>query len=954
MTKVLSLALFAATSLTAVAADLNFAGGVCRPREEGGYELSLPRGRLVVNPTWVKPGWWFQTIRDAVASSVVKDGKLVLSFEAVAPAGFKTQDDLPMMIIVNGEGADYPDGLFRLAHSGIASLGMTCVWGCGRSFESDAFQLRFGLDRERVMSFWNNPETKVWNIRVQTEGEKLPDGTTRYAGQLEIAEADVKIQKPADVVAQKRIQYRRVLVPPQERGFDSTRWLALCADPKTTNDDFARLERLMDLRSDLYSFVDCLRHQEKRDARACELAALAYRALNELDVEKSEATVAELCARMKETGCEDGDPRPLSEFSPFSWIKSFTQWGYVRSPEGHLNFEPVPWNLQWQDGFRCNVDQDARVAVANAATSRDFYETRYLEPMTDVSFERDWVSTKWCFKSGKTVTFSLLTPVVDIDGVTELKMGGFSSAPDSIEMIDPQGRIQCVRLTEEAKYEPEVIPSALIDQTKPPPAALPPSKGVTRIDPKTVGRPWLKVNIPHDRGLLLLPEAKPTAVLWTKGVLTVSFARRGAVGVLRPPSNLYPGEYPEVAEFFARTSAAYPKSCREKIVGHKCTWSYAFRERENDWGLAPLRLAPVPPLMGFAGLHCEGEMAFKYPTKWGPMRYVEGSTAVCELPATLPRESKSFCGLNSCIWDPLERELAVITNGTMGVRLLTSKDKPVEESCRRFEEVLSIYRQHGIKAILDAHNSVYGVWWGDGITPCDEFVRMWDAFSKVGAKFKDVVVGYDLYNEPGTSGGSEEIWRQVCTRAARAILANHPEAKIYYPALAGGNPNGLANLRPLELGDARQVMTYHFYSPHSFTHQKSVTLDVGGDTCVFYPAWAYPNDWAAGHHFGGTTVDWYDKWTLGAMLLPAFEHYAQYGVPQHVGEFSVIGYANGRSPRSAFLWTRDSAELFDHIGANWHLWNGGFGLGNEFVREWFFSRMHNSRNRTALRSEIRP
>ena len=923
---------------TVSADDVTFAGGVCRPREAGGYELVLPQGTLVINPTWVKWGWDFRTVRDAERSAVVKDGKLVLSFAAVAPADFVTQDDLPMLIVVNGEGKAYPDGLFRLAGSSVASLGMTCVWGYGTTIESDAFKLRFDLDGTRTMSFWNNPETMVWNIRTHTVGEKQADGSTRYAGAITLSESDVTLPKPVDVVAQKRVQYRRVLVPPQERGFDPTRWLALCAEART-NDDFARLEQLMDLRSHLYSLVDTVRHLDLRDARALKQVKAAYTALNEMDVAKAQTAVTDLDARMKELDGGDADRRPLSDFSPYSWIKSFTQWGYVRTPDGHGTFEPTPWNLVWQDGFRCNVDQDPRVAVAQTAPGQNFYETRYLDAMSDVSFERDWVSTRWRFRSGKIVTFSLLTPVVDVDGVTELKMSGFSSAPDSLEMVDNQGRVKWIRLTEEARFVPEVIPSALIDQTKPPPPPEPASTGVAKIDPASVGRPWLRVNIPHARGVILLPESRPTSVAWTKGVLTVTFARKGYVGVLRPPANLYPGEYPEVAEFFARASAAYPVACRETVEGPTRIWRYRFRERTNDWGTEASRLAPVPPLVGFAGLRCKDERAFKYPTKWGLLRYVEGETAVCALPAETPREPASFCGVNSSIWEPIGHELAVVTNGTMGVRLLTTKDKTVEASCEKFEEVLAVYRKLGVKAILDAHNSVYGVWWGDGITPCDDFVAMWDAFSKVGAKYKDVVVGYDLYNEPGTGGGSEEIWRQVCTRAAKAILANHPEAKIYYPALAGGNPNGMANLRPLDLGGAKQVMTYHFYSPHSFTHQKSQTNDVGGDTCVFYPAWAAPIDWGAGHHFGGTTVDWFDKWALGAMLLPAFEHYAQYGVPQHVGEFSVIGYANGRSPRAAYLWTKDAAALFDHVGANWHLWNGGFGLGNEYVRDWFFSRM---------------
>lgn len=63
------------------------------------------------------------------------------------------------------------------------------------------------------------------------------------------------------------------------------------------------------------------------------------------------------------------------------------------------------------------------------------------------------------------------------------------------------------------------------------------------------------------------------------------------------------------------------------------------------------------------------------------------------------------------------------------------------------------------------------------------------------------------------------------------------------------------------------------------------------------------------------------------------ELYAQYGVPMHVGEFSVIGLANNKSSRSAYLWTKDSIDLFEHLGASWHLWNAGFGLGNERVRE---------------------
>ena len=923
-------------------ANVTFAGGVCKTLSTGGYELTLAGGRqILVEPTWVKSGWAFEKVTNAKRSATVKDGKLVLTFEATEPSGLLVRDDgtvMPMLIIVSGDGASYPSGLFRLDDSHIATLNDTEVWGYDSHFESDALSLRFFLDRVCSYSFNNYPETKEWNIRVPTVGEQRKEGM-KDKGTLSLAVTDVSFDKPLSVkvAEQKMVQYRRVLVPPQEKGFDPTAWLAVCDNPNASSADFVRLERLMDLRSHLYTLSDALRHRTEDDAEAEGLVATAYAALNGMDADAAVAAVASLDARVKALD-GDADRRPLSDFSPYGWIKSFTQWGYVRSPDGHGYFEPTPWNLLWEDGFRCNVDQDARVAIARTLAGKSFYETRYLASMADVSFERDWVSTKWHFPSGKTVTFSLLTPVVDVDGITELKMSGFSAAPDSIQLTDNQGRERWILLTEETEFEEDILSSAsgTVGSSA---AAAGGAMGETEIDPDGVGRPWLRLNIPNDRGLLLLPEARPVAVSWIGGVLTVKFARQGYVGIVRPPANLYAGEFPEVAEFFARTAAAYPVSCRETVSGRTCTWQYGFRERTNAWSTEPARIAPVPPLAGLAGVHAVGEKTFMYPTKWGLLHYVAGESATCELPAATPQEPKAFCGVNSSIWEPIENELAVVTNGYMGVRLLTTRDKTVEESCERFEEVLAVYRRHGIKVLMDAHNSVYDVWWQDGITDSDAFVAMWSAFSAVGAKFKDVVVGYDLYNEPGLGAGSEELWRPVCTRAAQAILANHPEAKIYCPGISDGNPNGMANLRPLDLGGARQVMTYHFYLPHSFTHQKSVTLDEGGDTCVFYPAWAYPTDWSAGNHFAGTTVDWYDKWSLGAMLLPAFEHYAKYGIAQHVGEFSVIGYANGRSPRSAFLWTKDAAALFDHVGATWHLWNGGFGLGNEYVRDWFFSHM---------------
>lgn len=934
MTKAIALPFALLFGWTALGVEcLDFNGGTCRAAQGGGFELSMPQGVLKINPTWVTPGWGFNVVSDAKQEMRKEGDSLILDFEATVPETFKTQDDLPMLVIVNGEGKAYAEGLFRIGDS-VASLAMNCVWGHGTTFESDVFKLRFKLAEAQSLSFWNIPDRCIWNIRVPSKKKPCAKGMVRYSQRLSLVPADVTIPRPPDVVRQKREQYRRVLAPPQETGFDRGRWLEVCESPKTDAAAFARLEALFDARSDLYSLADRWRHQHNRNSDGEKLIARAYAALKEMDVE----SVRNCNAQLRKIVESNPAAIPLARFSPYSWIKSYTQWGFARAPDGHGNFEPNPWNAQWQDGYRFNLDQDPRIAVANSRSAPGFYETRYLEPVQDVSFERDWVSTKWHFADGKTITYSVLTPIIDVDGISELKLSGFSNPPDRVLSVDTRGRVVCRQLTQEAHFEPELIPSALMDFTKPPPAAIPPSTGEVKVEPESVGRPWLRLLSATDRGIILLPGARPVSMLWQNGVFTLKLARKSYVGIVRAQDNLYSGEQPEMAEFFAAVAAAYPDACREAVKNERVGWAYTHRVRRNDWDLAPHHIAPVPPLADLAEMKFANVKRSKYPSKWGAFRYAEGKAVAGRLPDGVRREDPSLSGVNASIWEEPGHELAIITNVCSAVRLITIKEKTVEESCERFETFFKFFRKHGIRAVIDAHNSVYGVWWQDGIGPCEDFVAMWDAFSRVGAKYPDVVVGYDIYNEPGTSGGSEEIWRDVCARAARAIHANHPKAKVYFPALAGGNPNGLTNLRPLPADCEPQVMTYHFYSPHSFTHQKCSTRDVGGDTCVFYPAWAYPNDWSVGHHFGGTTVDWFDRWTLGAMLLPAFEHYAQWNVPQHVGEFAVIGYADGKSPRSAFAWTRDSVELFEHCGAIWHLWNGGFGLGNKFVREWLMQR----------------
>ena len=240
-----------------------------------------------------------------------------------------------------------------------------------------------------------------------------------------------------------------------------------------------------------------------------------------------------------------------------------------------------------------------------------------------------------------------------------------------------------------------------------------------------------------------------------------------------------------------------------------------------------------------------------------------------------------------------------------------------------------------MRFLVDPHGLEYFIGWKKGLPGTDGEAKclvLWERVAKICSRYPTRLAGYDLYNEPGVVDGSEGRWREVATRIAKTIRKHDAGGVIYYSGVYGGNANGLFNIRPIA-DEPKQAFTFHFYSPHSFTHQKCQTQK-GDDPFVWYPGWVPQMDWTRRIHYGGTGVQWHDRWTLAALMLPAMEASAEFGVPLHCGEFSVIGYANAAAGRGAYIWTRDVTEILEHMGASWNIWNWGFGMCNPDVAEY--------------------
>ena len=323
----------------------------------------------------------------------------------------------------------------------------------------------------------------------------------------------------------------------------------------------------------------------------------------------------------------------------------------------------------------------------------------------------------------------------------------------------------------------------------------------------------------------------------------------------------------------------------------------------------------------------------KYPMKYGLWQFADGSTVTC----TIPRDRTNLPvrrGVNVYYRSP-EDLIRQHKDGAHWVRLHMGREKsrPPEEVWSKFEQTLKTAAEHRIPLLIDPHHFSFDINYGKSFPPDGtgqkRYVETWERLAKLCSRYPEIIAGYDLYNEPGAKWGSEKIWNELEKQCIAAIRRHDAKTPIYLTGVDMGNPSGYFSYLPPEFNGTR-VVTFHFYTPHSFTHQK-VSQNNAQAPGVFYPG--YVPEGRKVYLYGDALL-WFDRWSLGAALAPILEFHAEFRLPMHCGEFGVVGWANRSSEASAICWTRDVTEILEHAGFSWHLWNGGFGMGNRFVRKY--------------------
>lgn len=173
------------------------------------------------------------------------------------------------------------------------------------------------------------------------------------------------------------------------------------------------------------------------------------------------------------------------------------------------------------------------------------------------------------------------------------------------------------------------------------------------------------------------------------------------------------------------------------------------------------------------------------------------------------------------------------------------------------------------------------------------------------------VLAYDILNEP--NGHHARVWRdRFAQETVDRIRAVDPDTWIIYEPPPWSLPDqAFEEIEPLA-GD-RLVYSFHFYYPHSYTHQ-----GIGG---YRKPEFRRPYPGML-RNFSDNKPQLWDKAMLEKSMRNVIEFRKKHGVKIFVGEFGVIRWAEGSD-----RWLKDAIELFEANGWDWtfhsyYEWNG--------------------------------
>jgi endoglucanase len=243
---------------------------------------------------------------------------------------------------------------------------------------------------------------------------------------------------------------------------------------------------------------------------------------------------------------------------------------------------------------------------------------------------------------------------------------------------------------------------------------------------------------------------------------------------------------------------------------------------------------------------------------------------------------------------------------------------------------------HDLAVILDVHpDSDFKAKLVQRDDEVEQFSDFWRAFASHYSTYDPEMVYFEILNEPEFR--DRYRWAGVQAKLAAAIRDGAPKHTIIAAGANWSDIDDLLELTPLS--DPNVIYNFHFYDPHTFTHQGATW---GENYWHFETKLAYPGEMQNAEQVASEQPDRLnrlrvlryalDHWNadrIAAEIGQAAEWAKHWNVPLTCNEFGV--YRKESDPQDRARWIHDVRATLEHDGIGWNMWDyGARGSGRGF------------------------
>jgi aryl-phospho-beta-D-glucosidase BglC (GH1 family) len=217
----------------------------------------------------------------------------------------------------------------------------------------------------------------------------------------------------------------------------------------------------------------------------------------------------------------------------------------------------------------------------------------------------------------------------------------------------------------------------------------------------------------------------------------------------------------------------------------------------------------------------------------------------------------------------------------------------------------------------------------------EQFSDFWRAIARHYSSYDPEMVYFEVLNEPEFH--DRYRWAGVQAKLATAIREGAPHHTII---AAGANWSDVEDLLALTpLPDPNVIYNFHFYDPHTFTHQGATW---GVNYWHFESKLSYPASMETAEKVAAAEpdpvnrlavlrygLDHWDAFRIGVEISQATAWAKRWNVPLTCNEFGV--YRKDSDPQDRARWLHDVRTTLEHDGIGWNMWDfGGRDKGQGF------------------------